>query len=101
MIPNIEKLNEKLGLHTEYVGTGDMADFGRVDRQLTDEHHAVFDHAIGRIYETFKERVSEGRDITTDSVHSIAQGRVWTGTMAKNIGLVDVHGGLMPDTLLP
>lgn len=95
MIPNIEKLNEKLGLHSEYVGTGDMSEFGRVDRKLTDEEYAVFDHSIGRIYETFKERVSEGRGITTDSVHSIAQGRVWTGTMAKNIGLVDVEGGLV------
>jgi protease-4 len=95
MIPNIEKLNEKLGLHSEYVGTGDMSEFGRIDRRLTDEERAVFDHSIGMIYETFKERVSEGRNISTDSVHSIAQGRVWTGSMAKSIGLVDVEGGLI------
>jgi len=95
LIPNIENLNKKLGLHSEYVGTGDMSEFGRVDRKMPESDLAVFDHAIGMIYDTFKERVSEGRGISTDSVHSIAQGRVWTGSMAKEIGLVDVEGGLL------
>jgi protease IV len=95
LIPNIEKLNEKLGLHSEYVGTGDMSEFGRIDRKMPEQDLAVFDHSIGMIYETFKQRVSEGRGMSIDSVHQIAQGRVWTGEMAKNIGLIDIEGGLV------
>ena len=47
-----------------------------------------------QIYETFLTRVSDGRGMTRDEVHEIAQGRVWVGTKAQEIGLVDVMGGL-------
>ena len=46
-----------------------------------------------RFYETFLARVAEGRDMTRDEVHAIAQGRVWTGRQAQTVGLVDELGG--------
>lgn len=95
LIPNLEKMYDKLGLHNEYIGTGDMSEFGRVDRKMPQQDLDVLDYMIGNTYETFKQRVSDGRGISKDSVHAIAQGRVWTGEMAKEIGLVDVEGGLV------
>ncbi len=95
LIPNAkELLNEKLGLNFEYVGTGSHSDIGRIDRALTTEERAYIEQIIDDIYDTFLARVSESRDMTIEGVDSIAQGRVWTGVMAQEIGLVDELGGL-------
>lgn len=95
LFPNAQKLmNDKLGITTEYVGTGAYSDFGRIDRKLTNEELGVIDGMVGRVYETFLQRVSEGRSISVSMVDSFGQGRVWTGTMAKDRGLVDVLGGM-------
>lgn len=95
LFPNAQKLmNEKLGITTEYVGTGAYSDFGRIDRKLTNDELGVIDGMVGRVYETFLKRVSEGRSMTVEMVDSFGQGRVWTGTMAKERGLVDVLGGM-------
>jgi len=94
MFPNAEKMLDKLGLHSEYVKTSEYADFGRMDRPLNSKEIEVFTEVIEKIYADFVGRVSEGRGLSTTYIDSIAQGRVWTGTMAKENGLVDVHGGL-------
>lgn len=95
LFPNAQKLmNDKLGITTEYVGTGAYSDFGRIDRKLTNEELGVIDGMVGRVYETFLQRVSDGRSISVSMVDSFGQGRVWTGTMAKDRGLVDVLGGM-------
>jgi len=95
LIPNAEKLlNDKLGMNFEYVGTGAHSDIGRIDRKMTSDEREYIEQVIDRIYSTFLKRVSDGRSMTTDEVHEIAQGRVWTGIMAKEIGLVDEMGGL-------
>ena len=95
LVPNAGKLmKDKLGITNEYVGTGKFSDFGRIDRKMTDGEFAIIDGMVGRIYDVFKSRVSEGRGITVEMVDSIGQGRVWTGRMAKEIGLVDVLGGI-------
>lgn len=95
LIPNAkELLNDKLGLNFEYVGTGEHSDFGRIDRDLTANEREYIEEIIDHIYDTFLSRVGEGRKMTKEEVHEIAQGRVWTGVMAKEIGLVDELGGL-------
>ena len=95
LIPNAQKLlNDKLGVSFEYVGTGSHSDIGRVDRNMTADERAYIEQIIDRIYNTFLTRVSEGRNMSKEQVNEIAQGRVWTGVMAKEVGLVDELGGL-------
>jgi len=94
MIPNAGGLFDKMGLHTEYVGTGEMSEFGRVDRNWNEKELAIIDEFIGDVYDKFLGHVSKGRGMTIEEVDAIGQGRVWTGTMAKERGLVDVMGGL-------
>lgn len=95
LIPNAEKLlKEKIGLDFEYVGTGKHSDIGRVDRAMTGDEREYIESIIDKIYDTFLSRVAEGRNMTKEQVNEIAQGRVWTGVMAKEVGLVDEIGGL-------
>ena len=95
LIPNAQKLlNDKMGLTFEYIGTGENSDMGRVDRPLTSNQKEYIGSIIDRIYDTFLTRVADGRGMTKDEVHAVAQGRVWTGKMAKEVGLVDQLGGL-------
>jgi len=95
LIPNAgELLKDKMGLDFEYVGTGKHSDIGRIDRAMTGEEEEYIASIIDKIYDTFLSRVAEGRNMTKDQVNEIAQGRVWTGVMAKEVGLVDELGGL-------
>jgi protease-4 len=95
LIPNAKVLlNDKLGLNFEYVGTGAHSDVGRIDRDMTSDEREYIEQLIDRIYDTFLSRVSEGRGMTKDEAHEIAQGRVWTGIMAQEVGLIDELGGL-------
>lgn len=95
LIPNAEKLlKDKMGLDFEYVGTGKHSDIGRMDRAMTSEEREYIESIIDKIYDTFLTRVAQGRNMTKEQVNEIAQGRVWTGVMAKEVGLVDELGGL-------
>ncbi len=89
-----EMLNEKLGIHVDVAKTHQYSDMGSPFRSLTAREREVFKQGIEEVYETFIERVAEGRRMTRDEVDEIAQGRVWSGTDAKRIGLIDLFGGL-------
>lgn len=98
-----EKLfKDKMGITSSTVKITDHGDFGGGhplplpinSRPLNDYEKNVLQKYIERGYETFLSRVSAGRHMTRDSVHAVAQGRVWTGKDAANIGLVDVLGDL-------
>lgn len=95
IVPNFESfLKNKLGITTDRVRTAPFADMGAGDRPLTETEKRFFQSATDSIYHTFKSRVSEGRDRSMEYVDSIAQGRVWTGSRAIQIGLVDKIGTL-------
>ena len=95
MIPNAETLMEKkLGLNTETVNTNRNSDFPSVTRPMNSYEKEVMQMSIERTYSEFVNKVSEGRDMTFNEVDNIGQGRVWSGTSAKDIGLVDQIGGL-------
>jgi protease-4 len=95
MIINAEKLlRDKLGLKFEKVKFGEYADLGSADRAMTPAEKVIMQRMIDRIYTDFIKRVADGRKLTVEQVDSIAQGRVWAGTDAKRIGLVDEFGGL-------
>lgn len=96
LIPNVEELmNEKLGIHMDTVQTAKYAN-GLINPfyPVGPEQAAIMQEGIDRMYEAFLSRVAQGRNMTRDAVHEIAQGRVWTGEKAINIGLVDQLGDL-------
>lgn len=89
-----ELLNDKLGVTTDVVSTGQLSDFMNPTRELTEVERTIIQSNVEEGYETFISRVAEGRGMHPDSVKKVASGRVWTGTQAKARGLVDVLGGL-------
>ncbi len=89
-----ELINDKLGVTTDVVSTGELSDFMNPGRPLTEVERSIIQSQIEDGYETFISRVAEGRGMHPDSVKKVASGRVWTGTQAKERGLVDVLGGL-------
>ncbi len=95
VIPNFEGFfNNKMGVTFDGVKTNDNAEFISVTEPMTDYQKAILKNEIERFYTTFIGHVAEGRGMTTENVDEIAQGRVWTGADALNIGLVDELGGL-------
>jgi protease-4 len=95
IIPNMQGFfNDKLGITFDGVQTNKYAGMMTTSRPLTAEEKSIIQGYVDRFYDTFKSRVAEGRHLTVAQVDSIGQGRVWTGTAAKSIGLVDEIGGL-------
>lgn len=84
----------KLGVTFDGVQTGPLANAGSVNHPMTEQEQRLVQVSIEKIYQDFKQRVAEGRKKDTAYIETIAQGRVWTGLAAKEIGLIDVHGGL-------
>ncbi|MDN3203055.1 signal peptide peptidase SppA [Algoriphagus sediminis] len=92
---NVEELvTDKLGITTDVVETGELSDFMNPGRELTQVEMDIVQKNIEDGYETFISKVVEGRGMTAEQVKEVASGRVWTGTQAKERGLVDVLGGL-------
>ena len=87
-------LDDKLGLKFEAVKTNQMADLGNVSRPFNEDESRLMQSYIDNGYKLFLKRVADGRNKTMAQVDSIAQGRVWTGRQAKQIGLIDQLGGL-------
>jgi protease IV len=85
---------DKLGLTFDTVKTGKFADILSVSRPKTEEELALFQQTVDWVYEQFVGKVSESRKLEPAVVREIAQGRVWSGSEAKNLGLVDEIGGL-------
>lgn len=95
MFPNVQGLaNDKLGLTFDTVKTGKFADAATIVRPKTDEELALFQRMVDWIYEEFTGKVAESRKLDLAKVREIAQGRVWSGTEGKALGLVDEIGGL-------
>jgi protease-4 len=95
MIPNARVLmDEKLGINFDTVKTTKHSNGVGIYYELTPEEQTVMQQVTVDIYEKFLKRVAEGRKMSRDAVHEVAQGRIWTGTVAKEKGLVDELGGL-------
>lgn len=84
----------KLGITFDQYKTGNFSDLGNMTRSLTEAERTIIQNSVERVYTTFTKRVSEGRNMSIAAVDSIGQGRVWSGTDALAIGLVDTLGGL-------
>lgn len=94
MVPNFKGLTEKIGVDFDVVKTNKYADFGMLTRPMNAGEKELMQMHINRGYDLFLTRCSEGRGIDKTELDKIAQGRVWTGATAKELGLVDVLGGL-------
>lgn len=95
LIPDASELmNKKLGIHFDTVKTGDFSLGITPFFPMSPQGARLMQIRTDSMYETFLKRVSEGRGLTRDTVHAIAQGRVWTGNAGLQNGLVDALGGL-------
>ena len=89
-----EMFKNKLGITFDSVKTGRYADIGSVSHPMNDNERQIIQSGVEKVYQTFITHVSVGRKMTVENVDSIGQGRVWSGTDAKRLGLVDVLGGI-------
>ncbi|GAB3930390.1 signal peptide peptidase SppA [Mucilaginibacter myungsuensis] len=95
ILPNMQKLfNDKLGITFDGVKTGRYADLGETSRPLTPEERAILQNQVNRGYDDFTKHVADGRKKSQEYINSIGQGRVWTGTQALKLGLVDRLGNI-------
>lgn len=93
--PNLQKLREeKLGIRYDTVSIGRFADFGNPIRPISEEEAKFFQEEVDRTYRDFIRKVAEGRHMSDSAVERIAQGHIWTGADALELGLVDTLGGL-------
>ena len=93
-IPNAEGLTEKIGLDFDLVKTNRHSEGITLVRPMSPEQRELLQMNVNRTYELFVKRCADGRGMTPDAIKAIAEGRVWTGTDALEIGLVDQLGGL-------
>jgi protease IV len=94
MLPNFHPLATKMGINAEQVRTHQNASGYSVFEPLDENFKSVVLESIETIYTTFVKRVAAGRKMTFEQVDAIAQGRVWTGSDALKLGLVDKLGGM-------
>ncbi len=95
MFPDASGLiTQKLGVKFDNVSTNKYSNFGTRARPFSEEELNLLGAYIGRGYKLFRQRVADGRHLTTDQVEKIAQGRVWLGSDALKIKLVDQLGGI-------
>jgi protease-4 len=94
VLPNMTQLATKIGIYTEQVKTNENASEYSPFVPMDEKFKAVTQESVEHIYKTFVSHVAAGRKMTVAQVDSIGQGRVWSGSQALKIGLVDRIGGL-------
>ncbi len=93
-IENIEELLNKIGLRRKVVKSGKYKDIGSITRPMTEEEEAILQEFSDDIYNQFVDAVAEGRSMKREEVLKIADGRIFTGAQAIELGLVDRLGNL-------
>jgi protease-4 len=92
IIPTFDRTLGKVGVGVDGVGTTPLSGQDRLDRPLGEEARVLLQSQVSRGYDEFLERVQAGRKKTREQVDAIAQGRVWAGSDAHRLGLVDQLG---------
>jgi protease IV len=85
-------LNNKIGITSEEVKTGEVGQMVTVTRPLTELEKSIWQTKTNEIYDVFTSKAAAGRKMSQDDIKKIASGRVWTGVQAKDNGLVDILG---------
>ena len=99
MLEGENMLKNRLGITTDVVKTHPSSDMGTSImgigiRKMTDAERKVFIRSVDKVYESFTSKVAAGRNLPIEKVLDIAQGRVWSGSRAVELGLADANGGL-------
>ncbi|MEO0836388.1 MAG: signal peptide peptidase SppA [Cyanobacteria bacterium J06642_3] len=94
LLSNIQEIAKDNGITWDVVKTGKFADIGTNVRPKTEAELALYQQSVNKTYQLFLRKVSRYRNLPVAKVKKIAQGRVWSGKEAVNIGLVDRLGGL-------
>ncbi len=93
-IPNIKVLMNKIGIKTEVIKSGKHKDLASIFRDIRDEEKTILQGVLDDVHEQFIKAVADGRNISIEEVRKIADGRIFTGSQAMEIGLVDMIGNL-------
>lgn len=91
---NLAELYNKIGYSKETISRGKYAQILNESRQFSEEEAELFDQAAQFAYEQFRDKAAQSREMDVQSMQDVAQGRVWSGKKAREIGLVDSNGGL-------
>ena len=94
LLPNVQKLADDHGITFDEVKTGKFANLVSLSRPKTDDELKIVQNLVDHIYDQFVGKVAASRKLPVDKVKEIAQGRVWSGDKALQLGLVDEIGGL-------
>ncbi len=94
LLPNVQKLANSQGITWDVVKTARFADSETITRPKSAAELAMHQRAVDSIYDRFLDKVAESRKLPKPKVATLAQGRVWSGSTAKQLGLVDDIGGL-------
>ena len=94
LIPNVGGLTKKVGISFDEVKTNKFSDLPNVQKAMGNEEKELMQAYVNHTYETFVNHCAKGRRMTPEAIKKIAEGRVWTGEQARQIGLVDALGNL-------
>jgi protease IV len=93
-LTNVSGLAEDYGVEQEVIKSGEFKDIGNAFRELTPQEREIFQSIVDESYAEFVDVISQGRDIPEERVREIADGRIYSGEQARELGLVDEFGGL-------
>ena len=91
-VANFEELYEKLGIEYTIIMSGEYKDIGSANRALRPDEREILQTMVDEIYQQFIETIAQGRDMPLERVRELADGRIYTGSQAKELGLVDEMG---------
>lgn len=94
VIPTFEDSLQALGIHSDGVGTSSISGMLQLDQAMTPQAEMIIQSGVEHVYTRFLSLVANSRNSTPSDIHKIAQGRVWTGEKALQLGLVDELGDL-------
>mgnify|MGYP001184441284 CR=1 FL=1 len=92
--PTFQRSLDRLGIHVDGVGTTKLAGQFNIGREIGPDMDGLFERTVRHGYELFIRKVAEARNRSVDDIDRVAQGRVWVGTDAQEIGLIDKLGQL-------
>lgn len=90
--PNLEEIFQKIGYRDEVIKSGKLKDIGSPSRPLTDEERELLQALLDEVHEQFIRDIAQSRKLPEDDVRRVADGRIFSGETAKNLGLIDQLG---------
>lgn len=93
-IPNIKGLMDKIGIKTEVIKSGRYKDLASIFKEMDPEQRRIIQSVLDDVHEQFIKAVAEGRKMPVEELRKIADGRIFTGSQALSLGLVDELGNI-------